>query len=926
MATEKIDALELDITSKLTTDNIDKLVASMDKLSNALNKVNTKQVSDGLNDIGDSSNKVTQSFLNQKIQVAAVIAALKGLSDTISDGIALSTEYIGNLNVFNTSLGRYAANAEKYANTVSDVLGIDPSNWMKTQGVMDTLIEGLGVGAEQAAYMSQNLTQLVYDISSFRGISVEQAAQKIKSAVSGEIEPARNLGYDLSQAQLTAIAQNPKYYGKATYSVNENTGALEANNVALADNTARTIANFNQLTQAEKVQLRYIALMTQNTQAQGNWAKTLNDPNTQLKVFQEQLNQTSRALGNVFIPALNKCLPYITAFVELVGDAFNALATFFGFELPDMSDRMDISDEEPYYENVVKATGRAAKNAKKIKDYMLGIDELNVFRPDEPTSGGGGSGKKNQNALGNIFASPGYDFLSKAVKNSIKEAKDAWNLLKKDFEKNPLITSKAIVEGGMGELGSSIWSLILGKSPEEFGAEAANNGRTLGQQFVLSWNESISSLGEKPFDKLLGDPKDLGVRAANAGREVGKQFALELYISIMEMWGNYFGSSGKSFFKMLTGKDFDQTLSAFKSQVSPQTPYERPNNPISGNTAADEARKRGEASLFNISSITLQAGEAGTTVRENFNKAVQADLNGTKKAGEKLVGAAISGVSSSGQKFYNTSAEEARKYGEGLLNSGDKYSVMKYANKLAEDGVTGVSSVGAGAGKMSYAYAAGVSAENYYKNLYNPNSKANAYNAGKNLANQGLTGAKAHNTGFEGAGKNAGQGFVLGIDKNKSSAKTSGETLAKAVLNRLKEVLQIHSPSRKFGEAGMYSVVGYANSVRDNTYMATNAVENMAKSVLSVANTDLSGTLANPLSGNRVAMSGTNVGYGIGMSNDNALATFATQMYQAIASGMSGVGGANGDIKVIIDGKEVFKAVQTQARRNGVAIGNGAFA
>lgn len=862
MATEKIDALELDITSKLTTDNIDKLVASMDKLSNALNKVNTKQVSNGLNDIGDSSNRVTQSFLNQKIQVAAVIAALKGLSDTISDGIALSTEYIGNLNVFNTSLGRYATNAEKYANTVSDVLGIDPSNWMKTQGVMDTLIEGLGVGAEQAAYMSQNLTQLVYDISSFRGISVEQAAQKIKSAVSGEIEPARNLGYDLSQAQLTAIAQNPKYYGKATYSVNENTGALEANNVALANNTARTIANFNQLTQAEKVQLRYIALMTQNTQAQGNWAKTLNDPNTQLKVFQEQLNQTSRALGNVFIPALNKCLPYITAFVELVGDAFNALATFFGFELPDMSDRMDISDEEPYYENVVKATGRAAKNAKKIKDYMLGIDELNVFRPDEPTSGGGGSGKKNQNALGNIFASPGYDFLSKAVKNSIKEAKESLKLLEKDFKQNPLKVAVEIFATGAGTLGEGVWEWLLGKSPEQFAQDAKAHGLSYGEEFCLSFYQATTNRSENFIENIMGSPEEMGRRAAEAGRTVGQQFALELGRNVLKSIKDI---PGVSELYKLAGIDVDALYAQYEQKIGSN------NNkkttiamPSLGNTSADAARKASLEAQGKSDVMAYANGVAsGKSAVESASKSslYQGALNGATNYGQ------------GSSKFYNTSAEEAKKYAEGM---------SKY--------------------------------------------KVDVYNAGKNMSNQGLTGAKTHQFGFEGAGNNAGQGFVLGIDKNKSKAKGSGETLAKSVLNRLKEVLQIHSPSRAFGEAGMYSVVGYANSVRDNTYMATNAVENMAKSVLSVANTDLSGTLANPLSGNRVAMSGTNVGYGIGMSNDNALATFATQMYQAIASGMSGVGGANGDIKVIIDGKEVFKAVQTQARRNGVAIGNGAFA
>ena len=101
------------------------------------------------------------------------------------------------------SLGQYSENASKYADTVRDALGIDPSGWIRTQGVFNTLIEGFGVGAEQAAYMSQNLTQLTYDIASFYNLSISDAEKKIQSAVAGELEPVRRLGYDLSQNALT---------------------------------------------------------------------------------------------------------------------------------------------------------------------------------------------------------------------------------------------------------------------------------------------------------------------------------------------------------------------------------------------------------------------------------------------------------------------------------------------------------------------------------------------------------------------------------------------------------------------------------------------------------------------------------------------------------------------------------------------------
>ena len=481
MASEKIDALELDINAKLTTENLDKLITALGRLSKALDNVNAKKVKDDIKDTGDASKEaaakadlLTNSFVNQAVKITALVAVYRKLADVISTGIENSMSYVENMNLFTVSLGQYSENASKYADTVRDALGIDPSGWIRTQGVFNTLIEGFGVGAEQAAYMSQNLTQLTYDIASFYNLSISDAEKKIQSAVAGELEPVRRLGYDLSQNALTAIAQNPKYYGETTYSVNELTGALEANSTALEDNTVRTIANFNELTQGEKVQLRYIALMTQVTEAQGDMQRSLYDPANQIRVFREQLTMTSRALGNVFIPALNEVMPYLIAFFRVVEEGLQKLAAWAGFELPDMSDRMSVSEDVPYYENIVDSTGRAAKNAKKMKDYMIGIDELNVLRPDDGTTGGG-SGSDNPYALGSIYKTPGYDFLSSSIENRIKDIKEQFDELGKDFEEHPLQVTGKILWEGFGTIGEGFWEWYLGKTPEELNLEESDN-------------------------------------------------------------------------------------------------------------------------------------------------------------------------------------------------------------------------------------------------------------------------------------------------------------------------------------------------------------------------------------------------------------------------------------------------------------------
>ena len=910
MAAEKIDALELDISAKLTTENLDKLITALGKLSKALDQVNAKRVKTEIEDTGNKANEASQktdklsnSFLNQAVKITALVAVYRKLANVISDGIEKSMSYTENLNLFTVSLGEYADNAKRYGDTVKEALGIDPSNWIRTQGVFNTLIQGFGVAGDQAAYMSQNLTQLTYDIASFYNLSISDAEKKIQSAVAGELEPVRRLGYDLSQNALTAIAQNPAYYGKTTYSINQETGAIEANSEALSDNTARTVANFNELTQAEKVQLRYIALMTQVTQAQGDMARTLNDPANQMRIFKEQINQTSRALGNVFIPVLNQAMPYITAFFQLLERALNDLATFFGFEIPDMSDRMDVGANVGAYEDIEDATGRAARNAKKMKDYMLGIDELNVFRPNDDNNGGGGSGLGNY-ALGSIFQTPGYDFLGKAIENRIEQARKSLEKLFSDFREHPIQTT--------AEIGSGFWEWLFGKSPEELAEEANRLGVSVEDALkfetgvvavkFFSWlfgkepSELIADarkLGEQakkvltsPFMALVspgflitylfGDLGTLKDRAAEAGRTVGEQFSLEITKKILELFNN---PVMKWAYESVNGRSLDDDIAAIDRKLK------RVNN-------------------RNYASGTKQ--ELGVSTGTSHAGSVASNILGLGGADE---------VENTGKLYSNS-------FAKGLES--ERSAIIRSANNLYASSLYGIKDYGNGAN--GYRNASSELAGAFSNNLASTSNKNAAYDAGYALSSKGVSGAKSNYSGFRDAGVSAGQGYVGGIKSTEDLAKSMGALIARSSLNKLKEVLGIHSPSTEYGEAGYYSVVGYANSVEQYAYLATNAVEFMSKKVLGAVDTSLSGTLADPMSGSRISMPNSGVGMGIGISNGGSMANLASQIYTAVVSGMSVVAETmKGGTKVIIDGKEVFAVVQNEERKNGVAIGNGAF-
>ena len=918
MAAEKIDALELDISAKLTTENLDKLITALGKLSKALDQVNAKRVKTEIEDTGkkadeasQKTDKLSNSFLNQAVKITALVAVYRKLANVISDGIEKSMSYTENLNLFTVSLGEYADNAKRYGDTVKEALGIDPSNWIRTQGVFNTLIQGFGVAGDQAAYMSQNLTQLTYDIASFYNLSIADAEKKIQSAVAGELEPVRRLGYDLSQNALTAIAQNPAYYGKTTYSINQETGALEANSEALSDNTARTVANFNELTQAEKVQLRYIALMTQVTQAQGDMARTLNDPANQMRIFKEQINQTSRALGNVFIPVLNQAMPYITAFFQLLERALNDLATFFGFEIPDMSDRMDVGANVSAYDDIADATGRAARNAKKMKDYMLGIDELNVFRPNDDNGGGGGSGLGNY-ALGSIFQTPGYDFLGKAIDNRIEQARADLELLGNDLKEHPLQVGIEIFKTGAGELGSGFFTWVFGKTPEELAEEADRLGVSVEDALkfetgvaavkFFSWlfgkepGELIADakrLGEQakraltsPFMALVspgflitylfGDLGTLKDRAAEAGRTIGEQLSLEISKKILELFNN---PVMKWAYESVSGRDLDDDIAAIERKLK------RVNN---RNYASGTKQELG------VSTGTSHAGNVASNIL---------GFGGTDE------------VEKTGRLYSNS-------FAKGLES--ERSAIIRSANNLYTSSLYGIKDYGNGAN--GYRNASSELAGAFSNNLASTSNRNAAYDAGYALSSKGVSGAKSNYSGFRDAGVNAGQGYIGGIKSTEDLAKSMGALIARSSLNKLKEVLGIHSPSTEYGEAGYYSVVGYANSVEQYAYLATNAVEFMSKKVLGAVDTSLSGTLADPMSGSRISMPNSGVGMGIGISNGGSMANLASQIYTAVVSGMSVVAETmKGGTKVIIDGKEVFTVVQNEERKNGVAISNGAF-
>lgn len=397
---------------------IQKVISSSDQYNNAMKKATTQTNGFGLAIKG--------------LKFATLLYAFRKVASFLGYAITKAGEYQEDMNLFTVSMGEYAEEAYRYAQQVSEVMGIDPAEWMRNQGVFNTIISGFGVAADKAAFMSKNLTQLGYDIASFYNINFSDAMQKVQSGIAGELEPLRRLGYDLSVARLQQ----------------------EALNLGITKSVSA-------MTQAEKAQLRYYAMMTQVTQVQGDMARTLENPTNMLRVLKAQLEQVARSIGNLFIPILTKVLPVLIAFAKALREIIAAIAALFGVTL-----------QEPVWENgfsnAATGSGEIADNlsdatdsAKKLKQYLAGFDELNVMPQTADASSAGGLGNLGGSDLG--IDLPGYDFLKNAVSESIdkwqKKLEPFVNFVKENL-KQILIT--------VGAIGAAFLAWKIGRSILDF--------------------------------------------------------------------------------------------------------------------------------------------------------------------------------------------------------------------------------------------------------------------------------------------------------------------------------------------------------------------------------------------------------------------------------------------------------------------------
>lgn len=381
------------------TDSIQRLVTALTPLATQMESVSrgfsllpshmqraikaANQTSGTNKKLGNSYNSLSTQLARTASKFMVLYYAARNVYGAFGELFGESSEYIENLNLFTVTMGDATDSAMDFAKEVRELMGIDISEWIANQGVFMQLASGFGIASDKAEVMSQNLTQLAYDMSSFFNTDVTTAMQKLQSGMSGQIKGLKAFGINLSVAALQETA--------------------------LSLGIEQSVRS---MSEAQKAQLRYITVMQRSTNIMGDMARTLVTPSNAMRILGAQMTQLKRALGDVVSVLVTQFIPYIQVFVRLMTDAANALADFLGFELPKI-DYSNLDLAADVIDGIDDNLDDTANTAKELKKQLMGFDELNILKSDKDDN-------KLESSTDLGIELPEYDFLA-GVENSTNE-------------------------------------------------------------------------------------------------------------------------------------------------------------------------------------------------------------------------------------------------------------------------------------------------------------------------------------------------------------------------------------------------------------------------------------------------------------------------------------------------------------------------
>lgn len=241
-----------------------------------------KESTDGIsNNFGGMMKKIVAGFSAVKIG--------KELLDFGKAAINAASDLEEVQNVVDVTFGDGAATIERWAKTAGTQFGLTETQAKRFSSTMGAMMKSSGIAGDEIVKMSTDLSGLAADMASFYNLDFETAFQKIRSGISGETEPLKQLGINMSVANLNAYA--------------------------LQKGLTKT---FEQMTQGEQTMLRYQYIMSATADAQGDFARTSDGYANSLRTLETNIDNIKTSIGKVLVPAMSDAISWVNSFLEKI--------------------------------------------------------------------------------------------------------------------------------------------------------------------------------------------------------------------------------------------------------------------------------------------------------------------------------------------------------------------------------------------------------------------------------------------------------------------------------------------------------------------------------------------------------------------------------------------------------------------------------
>ena len=340
-------------------------------LDNTLGSINNNNLKKDIDNSTTSMQSFKKAFNLGAIYIGAkkVWNAVKGIGSDYIDMVETS-------NLFEVSMGKvvdeygkvdeaqslYYTHAMDFQNQMNEKLATNKAELEKYQAMYFSMLKSQGINKYKSYLMSESLTKAGYDIASLYNLSVDDAMSKLKSGLAGQVEPLRKIGIDISESSLQKVLDK-----------------------------VGIDRSVQQLSYAEKEVARYIAIMEQGSQAQGDFVKTMDNSANQIKMFKNQLAELRQVAGSFIVNTFGGIIKYATAVIMVIKEILKAFANLFGYEL-DSGGATGLSGVSDTVGDIETGLNKATKQAKEFKKQIMSFDEIHNIEAPTTSSGSGGSG------------------------------------------------------------------------------------------------------------------------------------------------------------------------------------------------------------------------------------------------------------------------------------------------------------------------------------------------------------------------------------------------------------------------------------------------------------------------------------------------------------------------------------------------------